>query len=901
MKWQLAHFGLDLTEHSGYIDSSICEIRKSVDLSKGVGATHIPNSVLDSRLNGPRTEQTLLTSVGHIVLQVPVARPECLDQIVEIVNGYSENVPLKKFEKNYEVYFSRNDRNAIDEVVVDPNEVYEMLLRHGEEIIIHGDEQTAHNVEGLAEEMMLKVLPVPSILVRNQPELHTSKLNQKLNTIIKLNNQLADILCAPVSPVSNTNDDSDLPSEVPSFSRFTEIHSELAKDVIHLLSYHVMTYLDNTIPGMPSDSNLDAGVAQYLGKPNLILQGGSVDDMEVGGTSLQRIVRSINSGETVINVQGTSEDLCFELSKQIAFQRIWENSMRDTQLIHIDDCGEIKRMEIGVIQGFQWSHWNGRTDFGRQEFVAPRYSKTIMDRKQENSYLNEIIEQIVSIDDYFRLDVPTHFAATYLYSLISQLDSNVVEQQIVICDVKIDPIVLSPVLRHMREELNIGSKICLIFTGMVVKDAAMFNYTPTPDEYRNLIIALTELYERPEFEDKRQMFLDILPTELYLVSTYLKGLSRKKIMRIIGSVIMAKGRLNTEYIRDYIREILVKEGEDISHLNPNPRVKRRKLTTEAIYTNNKETELPNEDADSTPFSVVFGEDSDAEQTSRQSLYDSLKGLEPLVHWAKSKSNLFTLEAKEYGFVRYPTGLLLTGVPGCGKTMAAKIIAEEWGMELIRVNPDDITSRFMGGNEENMRKLLDKLVDMAPSICFIDEAEKLFSQVRTEDQTAATASIESTESLLLQFMEENQNPVFFIFTSNDITKMSPALVDRFDASFFVDLPDEKSRTEIIKLMLNERKKGDLEINYKILAGKSDNFTGRDIRGAIEEAMMQAYAQKRELNQEDLEYSFQQVTTTTSTHEKEINAMRSLVEQGKIRSANSPQIRKKDTSGFDVSVS
>ena len=85
----------------------------------------------------------------------------------------------------------------------------------------------------------------------------------------------------------------------------------------------------------------------------------------------------------------------------------------------------------------------------------------------------------------------------------------------------------------------------------------------------------------------------------------------------------------------------------------------------------------------------------------------------------------------------------------------------------------------------MRKLLKKLERTAPSICFVDEAEKLFSQMKTEVQSAATQAIDSTESMLLQFMEENTEPVFFIFTANDMEKMSPAIIDRFEGRFFVD--------------------------------------------------------------------------------------------------------------------
>ena len=299
-----------------------------------------------------------------------------------------------------------------------------------------------------------------------------------------------------------------------------------------------------------------------------------------------------------------------------------------------------------------------------------------------------------------------------------------------------------------------------------------------------------------------------------------------------------------------------------------------------------------DNADSVIAKPGIDEDLQEKDSSNQiltekddSLYNSLKGLEPLAQWAKMKGRLFTPEAREYGFVDYPRGLLLTGVPGCGKTMAAKVIAQEWGMKLHRVNPDDITSKLMGGNEENMRRLLDKLVNDAPSICFVDEAEKLFSQMNTTIRSASTNSIDSTESMLLQFMEEDKSAVFFIFTCNDLEKLSPAIIDRFDARFFVDLPDEDAREQIIRLMLEERKKGGLNIDCAALAKQSSEFTGRDIRGSIDEAMAEAFAANRELRTEDLEKYFSRREPTSSIHAEKVEVIRKLVTEGKVRKANS----------------
>jgi len=111
-----------------------------------------------------------------------------------------------------------------------------------------------------------------------------------------------------------------------------------------------------------------------------------------------------------------------------------------------------------------------------------------------------------------------------------------------------------------------------------------------------------------------------------------------------------------------------------------------------------------------------------------------------------------------------------------------------------------------------------------------------------------------------------------------------LVDRFDESFFVDLPSQNAREQIIQLMLYERKKGDLGLDAGALAELSKGFSGRDIRSAIEEGMMGAFTEGRELEEGDLVKSFNQTVPTSTLQSKKIKELRKLVKDGKIRSAN-----------------
>ena len=308
-----------------------------------------------------------------------------------------------------------------------------------------------------------------------------------------------------------------------------------------------------------------------------------------------------------------------------------------------------------------------------------------------------------------------------------------------------------------------------------------------------------------------------------------------------------------------------------------------KMTVEQLRNELKDRKLP-----------ISGKKAELVIRLRTDLFDELnrvsftdvKGLNPLVEWARKSGNLFTPEARQYGFTRYPTGLLLTGVPGCGKTLVAKAIAEEWGMGFRRVFPDQMVGPNVGDNEKLMRDLCNELSESAPIVCFIDEAEKILAQTRSPNfYRASDAGRDAAESILLQFIEENDSGVFFVFTSNNFEMLSPALVDRFEERFFIDLPTQDAREEMIAAMLVERKRDPSNYDVKALAEVALQFTGRDIRSAVDEAMKNAFCDNgREFTDQDLLQAFEQVNPTAVIHELEILKLRKMVAGGKMRRAN-----------------
>ena len=864
MQWQLAHFGLELGSEVDYIHQSSVKCYRQLNKKNSSDSNY---TVRDDRLRAPRTDEAMRSTFGHIRLNIPIIRPECLDQIGEIVPDVEPMGKMKKLG-----FVSKEDANKR----ISPQRMLDLVNYHtqGRYIIIHGNPFMEHNVNTAAEEMFLKVLPVPSLAVcgRGHGPAPLTDLRIKLDKIVYWNNILGSVFNG------EKYDYDDFLSHI---------------DVIDILTYHVYTYLDNAIPGIDSDPDLKRGIAQIIGTNIENTDFVDRNKIDIAGTDLQRIVRGINIGEVALmieeyNSNDTSENLAFELSKQVAFNRIWKKSKSETNVIHIDKLGEINRMQNGTIDDFSWNSWDSSNKIPRESVVAPRFSKRKPIFDLEHPELTANLNKIKQIDSQYTISVQSHRALAYLFSLID--DFSLKEQQVIVCDVDIDEIILRPLLKKLKVQNESGNNICLLMTRKWVDNFGKYRYKTTPDEYRNVIIAITEIRERQSFAHKDEMFKHIKESTLITLSRLFVGFNRDEIVRILGSSIIAKGRLNEEYIQDYVLQILKDKNQSSEHIRPRRHRIHRKLTLEEIYSvaNRRFVEIMEEESgkNQKEFDVksLFNFEIQGDASQKKSLYDSLKGMDPLIHWVQNKGRLFSPAAKEFGFKEYPRGLLLTGVPGCGKTMAAKIIADEWDMNLRRVKVDDIISRFVGQNEENMSNLLKELEENEPIICFVDEAEKLFTEMNTNHQNHATLSQNAVESMLLQFMEENDKRVFFIFTANDITKLSAPIIDRFDACFFVDLPTKEARSEIIQLMLEERKKGNLGLNYDALAEKSEKFTGRDIRSAIEESMMNAFSEDRELTQEDLEDVFEKAISTSDTHADRITHLRQLVKEGKIRSAN-----------------
>ena len=229
--------------------------------------------------------------------------------------------------------------------------------------------------------------------------------------------------------------------------------------------------------------------------------------------------------------------------------------------------------------------------------------------------------------------------------------------------------------------------------------------------------------------------------------------------------------------------------------------------------------------------------------------ESLKdvgGMENLKEWLKKRQLAYDKEARDWG-LKEPKGLLLLGVPGCGKSLIAKSIASSWNMPLLRLDVGKVFQGIVGSSEDNIRKAIATAEAVAPCVLWIDEIEKGLSGVQSSGATdgGVTSRIFST---ILTWMQEKTAPVFVVATANNINQLPPELLrkGRFDEFFFVDLPSQKEKENIFSIHLQKNRQNVSSFALDILAQKAEGFNGAEIEECIKEAMFTAYVESQETN-------------------------------------------------------
>ncbi|HSC74661.1 MAG TPA: AAA family ATPase [Pseudomonadales bacterium] len=221
-------------------------------------------------------------------------------------------------------------------------------------------------------------------------------------------------------------------------------------------------------------------------------------------------------------------------------------------------------------------------------------------------------------------------------------------------------------------------------------------------------------------------------------------------------------------------------------------------------------------------------------------FEHVGGLANLKSWLAKRQQVFMSPSDN---IDIPKGILLLGVQGSGKSLAAKAVAGLWGLPLLRLDFGALYNKYYGESEKNLRDSLKLAENMSPCVLWLDEIEKGIAGQSNDDGTS-----QRVLGTLLTWMAEKKHPVFIVATSNNITNLPAELIrkGRLDEIFFVDLPDEKTRADIFSIHLIKRKQDPATFDLCALAAASEGFSGAEIEQAIVAATYSALAQQQTLH-------------------------------------------------------
>jgi SpoVK/Ycf46/Vps4 family AAA+-type ATPase len=263
---------------------------------------------------------------------------------------------------------------------------------------------------------------------------------------------------------------------------------------------------------------------------------------------------------------------------------------------------------------------------------------------------------------------------------------------------------------------------------------------------------------------------------------------------------------------------------------------------------------------------------------------NLGGLNNLKDWLKKRKTAFSIQASNYGLPT-PRGLLLIGIQGTGKSLAAKAIANEWELPLLKLDVGKLFGGIVGESESRLRQMINVAETISPCILWIDEIDKAFTNTESKGDSGTSNRILGT---FISWLSEKTRPVFVIATANSIEFLPLEIIrkGRFDEIFFLDLPKESEREDIFKIHIREFRPNTWKsFNYSILAKESEAFSGAEIRQTIIEAMYHAFYEKREFTTDDICLALKELIPLAHLDNNQMIKLQNWASSGQIRLASS----------------
>ena len=278
--------------------------------------------------------------------------------------------------------------------------------------------------------------------------------------------------------------------------------------------------------------------------------------------------------------------------------------------------------------------------------------------------------------------------------------------------------------------------------------------------------------------------------------------------------------------------------------------------------------------------------------------EQVGGLKTLQSYLSMNGPIFKNPGKaaEYG-VSIPAGVMIVGMPGCGKSLTAKCIAQKFGVPLLRLDVGRLMGKFVGESEENLRRAIKVAESAAPCILWIDEIEKAFAGIGDSGGGSVTTRM---FGYFLTWMQEKKSCIYVVATANDISNLPPEFLrrGRFDEIFQVKFPTKQERREIFEIQIKKRNKGVIPAGVDLdrLAGMlSDekNYSGADIESIVKEAVKQLFvsnmqsgldeSQWKKLSMGDLERVIVSTPSSYNSQKKKLDAMLEKLKELDVKSA------------------
>lgn len=224
--------------------------------------------------------------------------------------------------------------------------------------------------------------------------------------------------------------------------------------------------------------------------------------------------------------------------------------------------------------------------------------------------------------------------------------------------------------------------------------------------------------------------------------------------------------------------------------------------------------------------------------------ESIGGLGRLKHWLNQKAQVMAdwPAARAFG-VEPPKGVMIVGMPGCGKSLTAKATAALFNLPLLKLDMGSLMGKYVGESEANMRRAIQVAEAVSPCVLWVDEVEKAFVGIGAGGDGSEVAT--RLFGYFLTWMQDKTKQVFVIATANDISALPPELLrkGRFDEIFYVDFPSRDERADIFRVHLHKRGKLSAQIQLDRLAQATEGYSGADIESVVKEAIEQAFVDGR----------------------------------------------------------